>query len=50
VSKTALLDVGVFRRLLTHGAKPDVPGKDGRTVRQIASRKKDKRYFEALER
>jgi hypothetical protein len=41
-------DVGVFRLLLEHGANPDVPGKDGRTVREIAARKKDKRYFHAL--
>jgi hypothetical protein len=42
--------VEVFTLLLEHGADPDAPGKGGRTVRQIASRKKDKRYFEALER
>ena len=41
-------DVEVFRLLLRHGANPDVPGKDGRTVREIAARKKDKRYFRAL--
>ena len=38
----------VFKLLLKHGADPDVPGKDGRTVREIASRKKDKRYFHSL--
>jgi hypothetical protein len=43
-------DVDVFKLLLRHGADPDVPGKDGRTVREIASRKGDKRYFEALAR
>jgi lysophospholipase L1-like esterase len=43
-------DVDVFKLLLKHGADPDVPGKDGRTVRQIASRKKDTRYSEALAR
>jgi hypothetical protein len=37
----------VFRVLLEHGANPDVPGRDGRTVREIASRKRDKR-FESL--
>jgi ankyrin repeat protein len=42
-------DVEVFKLLLKHGANPDVPGKDGRTVREIASRKKDQRYFRALE-
>ena len=41
-------DVEVFKLLLKHGADPDVPGKDGRTVREIASRKRDKRYFKAL--
>ncbi len=41
-------DVEVFKLLLKYGADPDVPGKDGRTVREIAARKKDKRYFEAL--
>ncbi len=43
-------DVNVFTLLLRHGASPDVPGQDGRTVRQIASRKRDKRYFAALAR
>jgi ankyrin repeat protein len=38
----------VFRLLLRYGADPGTPGKDGRTVREIASRKKDRRYFEAL--
>lgn len=37
-----------FKILLQRGADPDVPGKDGRTVREIASRKRDKRYFNAL--
>jgi ankyrin repeat protein len=41
-------DVKVFKLLLQHGADPDVPGKDGRTAREIASRKKDKRYAKAL--
>lgn len=41
-------DVEVFKLLLQYGADPDVAGKDGRTVREIASRKKDKRYFNAL--
>jgi hypothetical protein len=41
-------DLNVFKLLLKHGASPDLPGKDGRTVREIASRKRDKRYFEAL--
>ncbi len=41
-------EVDVFKLLLTHGADPDVPRKDGRTVREIASRKRDKRYIEAI--
>jgi Ankyrin repeats (3 copies) len=41
-------DLRVFKLLLAHGADPDIPGKGGRTVRQIASRKKDQRYFNAL--
>ncbi len=41
-------DVDVFKLLLKYGANPDVPGKDGRTVREIAARKRDKRYFRAL--
>jgi hypothetical protein len=40
--------VAVFTLLLKHGANPDVPGKDGRSVREIAARKKDQRYFRAL--
>ena len=43
-------DVEVFTLLLKHGANPDVPGKDGRTVREIASRKRDKRYIAAIQR
>ena len=42
-------DVDVFKLLLRHGADPDVPGKDGRTVREIASRKRDRRYLKAIE-
>jgi Ankyrin repeat len=41
-------DVGVFKLLLQHRANPDVPGRDGRTVREIAAKKRDKRYFNAL--
>jgi Ankyrin repeat len=41
-------DVDVFKLLLKYGADPDIPGKDGRTVREIASRKRDQRYFEAI--
>jgi hypothetical protein len=42
-------DVEVFKLMLKHGANPDAPGKDARTVREIASRKRDKRYFHALQ-
>jgi hypothetical protein len=42
-------DVEILKILLTGGADPDVPGKDGRTVRQIAARKRDKAYIEAIE-
>ena len=41
-------DVTVFSLLLRHGADPDAPGKDGRSVREIASRKKDRRYLAAI--
>jgi Ankyrin repeat len=41
-------DVEVFKLLLQYGANPDLAGKDGRTVREIAARKKDRRYFNAL--
>ena len=37
-----------FEILLDHGADPDGPGKDGRTVRDIASRKRDKRWARAV--
>ena len=40
--------VDVFKLLLKHGADPDAPGKDGRTVREIAARKRDRRYARAL--
>jgi ankyrin repeat protein len=42
-------DIEVFTLLVKHGASPDIPGKDARTVRDIASRKRDKRYAAALE-
>jgi Ankyrin repeats (3 copies) len=38
----------VFTLLVTHGASPDMPGKDARTVRDIAARKKDRRFAQAL--
>jgi hypothetical protein len=41
-------DPSVFRLLLKHGADPDLPGRDGRTVREMASRKRDRRYATAL--
>jgi hypothetical protein len=37
-----------FKILVQHGANPDVPGKDRRTVREIASKKWDERYLKAL--
>jgi ankyrin repeat protein len=42
--------VDVFRLLLEHGADPDAPGGDGRTVREIAARKRDRRYAGAVDR
>jgi hypothetical protein len=42
--------IEVFTMLLERGANPDVPGKDGRTVRDIAARKRDKRYRDAIGR
>ena len=41
-------DVSVFKLLLRHGANPDLNGKDGRTVREIASCKRDKRYINVI--
>jgi hypothetical protein len=41
-------DVSIFKLLLARGADPDARGKDGRTVREIAERKRDKRYSHAL--
>jgi hypothetical protein len=43
-------DVSVFSLLLDYGANPDVPGREGRTVRDIASKKRDKKYLYAIER
>ena len=42
-------DVRFFKLLLRHGANPDLAGKDGRTVRDIASRKRDTRYSKAID-
>jgi hypothetical protein len=41
-------DVAVLRLLIRYGADPDQPNRKGRSVRDIASRKKDKRYYNAL--
>jgi hypothetical protein len=41
-------DVSLLTLLLDHGADPDVAGKDGRSVREIVSRKRDARYRDAL--
>ena len=38
-------DVAVLKLLIKHGADPDQANKKGRSVRDIASRKKDKRYL-----
>ena len=38
----------VFRLLVRYGADPDLPGKDGRSVRQIAARKRDASWREAI--
>ena len=38
-----------FAMLLRHGGDPDVPNRDGQTVREIAARKRDKRYLDAIE-
>jgi hypothetical protein len=43
-------DIDVFALLLEHGADPDAPGKDGRSVRAIAARKRDRRYINAIEK
>jgi hypothetical protein len=43
-------DVSVFTLLLAHGASPDVPGRGGRSVREMAARKRDTRYAAALSR
>jgi len=42
------LSLEVLRLLLRSGANPDVPDNNGRTVREIARRKRDKRYAQAL--
>jgi hypothetical protein len=43
-------DVEILDRLLAAGANPDVPGRDGRSVRQIARGKRDRRYLQAIDR
>ena len=43
-------DPEVFALLLKHGANPDVPGRGRRTVRDVASRKQDRCYIDAIER
>jgi hypothetical protein len=42
-------DVTFFKLLLRHGANPDMPGKGKRTVREITSRKRDKRFSAAID-
>jgi len=43
-------DVSVFSLLLDYGANPDVPGREGRSVRAIASKKRDRQFLYAIER
>jgi len=40
--------VEILKLLLKHGASPDLAGRDGRTVRQIAARKRDTQYINAI--
>jgi hypothetical protein len=41
-------DVSVFTLLLKHGADAEARGKDGRSVRDVAERKRDRRYAAAI--
>jgi ankyrin repeat protein len=41
-------DPALLKWLVKHGASPDIEDRDGVTPRLKASRKRDKRYFEAL--
>jgi hypothetical protein len=41
-------DIEVFTLLLKHRADPDARGTDGRSVREVAARKRDRRYLAAL--
>jgi hypothetical protein len=41
-------DVAIFTLLLKHGADADARGKDGRSVRDVAERKRDRRYAAVL--
>lgn len=42
------LDPLLLRFLVQHGASPDIEDREGRTARLMASRKRDKRFLEAL--
>ena len=42
-------DPALLKWLVQHGASADIPDRDGVTARAKASRKRDKRYFKALE-
>jgi uncharacterized protein len=42
-------DSALLKWLVQHGASTDIPDRDGITARQKASRKRDKRYFTALQ-
>ena len=43
-------DPALLRWLVEHGASPEIADDEGTTARQLASRKRDKRWFSALER
>jgi hypothetical protein len=43
-------DVKILERVLAAGGNPDLPGRDGRSVRQIARRKRNTRFIAAIDR
>ena len=43
-------DLKILEQLLAAGANPDLPGRDGRSARQVARRKRDTRFLAAIER
>ena len=42
-------DPALLKWLVKHGASPDIPDREGVTARQKASRKRDKKFFNALQ-